>query len=488
MLNKKCVSRIALRLTVGLSGMMALVLIVVPVKAAMQTDIAGPPGSGQFGSRVTALPNGNFVVTDPFYDAGATADVGAVYLYNGGNRVLISKLTGSTANDRVGSHGVMVLANGNYIVRSQHWINGAATDAGAVTWCSKTGGCSGAVSLANSLVGSQAGDEIGRDGVVALSNGNFVVQSPAWHNGAAANAGAVTWCSGTTGCAGAVASANSLVGSQANDNVGFYPDRVIELPDGNYVVPSPFWANGAAAKAGAVTWCSGTSGCSGPVNFANSLVGAQANNEVGGYGALALLNGSYVVLSPKWDNGAATDVGAVTRCGGAADCHGVVSPANSLVGSHALDSIGLFGVTVLMNGSYVVNSYWWDNAAAANAGAVTWCSETSGCSGVVSPANSLVGSKTNDQVGYSGVTKLTNGKYVVTSLDWNSETASKVGAATLCSGTAGCTGPVAPANSLVGSIANDQVGFNGVTALTNGNYVVDSMYWDAAVVNAGAVT
>ena len=80
MFNKKCVSRIALRLTVGLSGMMALMLIVAPGQSQNADRIAGPPGSGQFGSRVTALPNGNFVVTDPFYDAGATTDVGAVYL------------------------------------------------------------------------------------------------------------------------------------------------------------------------------------------------------------------------------------------------------------------------------------------------------------------------------------------------------------------------------------------------------------------------
>lgn len=35
---------------------------------ATQTDIAGPVGSGSFGSTVTVLPNGNIVVTDPDYD------------------------------------------------------------------------------------------------------------------------------------------------------------------------------------------------------------------------------------------------------------------------------------------------------------------------------------------------------------------------------------------------------------------------------------
>ncbi len=42
---------------------------------ATQIDITGPAGSGWFGTSVTVLPNGNIVVTDPGYDAGAAEDV-----------------------------------------------------------------------------------------------------------------------------------------------------------------------------------------------------------------------------------------------------------------------------------------------------------------------------------------------------------------------------------------------------------------------------
>ena len=65
-------------------------------------------------------------------------------------------------------------------------------------------------------VGSGYGDS----GVTALSNGNYVVSSPNWTNGAAASAGAVTWGSGTAGVSGPVSASNSLVGSTANDSVG----------------------------------------------------------------------------------------------------------------------------------------------------------------------------------------------------------------------------------------------------------------------------
>lgn len=43
---------------------------------------------------------------------------------------------------------------------------------------------------------------------------------------------------------------------------------------GNYVVASADWDNGAVIDAGAVTFASGSTGISGPVSPANSLVGS----------------------------------------------------------------------------------------------------------------------------------------------------------------------------------------------------------------------
>jgi hypothetical protein len=211
------------------------------VGASAQTDLVGPPGSGEFGRSVTALPNGNIVVTDPYYDDGSTEDVGAVYLYDGATRALISTLVGATADDRVGYGGVTVLTNGNYVVRSPDWDNGDAADAGAATWGSGTVGVSGIVSSTNSLIGSSADDRVAST-IVALTNGNYVVSSLNWDNGEADNVGAVTWGDGMTGISGVVSSTNSLVGSTAGDVVG--SGSVTALSNGNYVVHSPNWHNG----------------------------------------------------------------------------------------------------------------------------------------------------------------------------------------------------------------------------------------------------
>ena len=453
----------------------------LPAHAVSQIDINGPAGSGRFGQTVTLLPNGNLVVTDPTFSKGVNPRVGAVYLYNGASGALLSTLTGSTPEDQVGSAGVMVLSNGNYVVLSPAWSNGGAA-AGAVTWGSGVTGVTGVVSAANSLVGSTAGDNVGFYAIV-LNNGNYVVGSPYWHNGAVANAGAVTWGDGATGVTGIVAASNSLVGGTADDRVGFY---MAPLASGNYVVTSPNWHNGAGANVGAVTWGNGATGINGLINSSNSLVGSTTGDQVG-IGVTLLSNGNYVVRSSAWDNGAMADVGAVTWGSGVSGISGTVNATNSLVGSTAGDLVGY--VIALSNGNYVILSPAWSNGAAANAGAATWGNGTTGVSGVVNSSNSLVGATADDQVGSAGVTALNNGNYVVDSPNWHNGAAAGAGAVTWGNGMSGVSGVVNATNSLVGATAGDLAGNGLVTVLKNGNYLVNSPHWHNGIAaDAGAVT
>jgi len=454
---------------------------------AAQVAVNGPADSGEFGARVAVLANGNFVVTDPGFDApGPIADVGAVYLYRA-DGVLISTLRGSSANDRVGNGGTALLSNGNYVVSSPEWDNGPVTDAGAVTFGSGSSGISGIVSASNSLVGGTAHDQVGNPGVTALSNGNYVVHSTGWDNGAVIDAGAVTFGSGSTGIVGLVSASNSLVGGTAFDFVG--SAGVTALSNGNYVVRSPFWDNGAVIDAGAATFGSGSSGISGIASASNSLVGGTASDFVGSNGVTALSNGNYVVRSRVWDNGPVIDAGAATFGSGSTGISGIVSASNSLVGGNTNDLVGNNDVTALSNGNYVVGSALWDDGPVVNAGAATFGSGSTGIVGLISASNSLVGSTANDSVGNPGVTALSNGNYVVRSTGWDNGAVINAGAATFGSGSTGIVGLVSASNSLVGGTANDQVSNPGVTALSNGNYVVGSSGWDnGPVINAGAAT
>ena len=261
-----------------------------------------------------------------------------------------------------------------------------------MTWGSGTTGVKGAISAANSLVGDEANDQVGSSGVTVLANGNYVVCSP-FFNGqhGMANVGPVTWGSGTIGVTGVVSAANSLVGRTESAQVG--SSGVTALNNGNYVVSSPLW-NGLR---GAWTWGSGTTGVIGVVSAANSLVGGTANDQaqVGSTSVAALNNDNYLVSSPYWDNGAVTNVGAVTWGSGTSGVKGTISATNSLVGSLANDRVGFPDVTGLNNGDYVVSSWNWVNGAVTNAGAVTWGNGTTGVTGVVSTANSVLGTAPN---------------------------------------------------------------------------------------------
>jgi len=404
---------------------------------------------------VVLLTNGNYVVLSAAWDNGAVTNAGAATFSSGTSGITgavsaANSLVGTTASDFVGS-GAMALANGNYVVFSRFWDNGPVVDAGAATFGSGIMGITGPVSAGTSLVGSQTNDAVGMGGVTALSNGNYVVRSPNWDNGAVANPGAATFGSGTSGISGAVSALNSLVGSTAGDQVSL---SVTALTNGNYVVLSPFWDNGAVVDAGAATFGSGASGTSGVVSSGNSLVGSTANDEVGGEGVTPLANVNYVVRSPFWDNGPAINAGAVTFASGTTGFSGTINAFNSLIGSTANDFVGNSGVTPLSNGNYVVLSRFWHNGAVVDAGAATFGNGASGTSGVVSTANSLVGSQTNDLVGIGGVTPLSNGNYVVRSQDWHNGPLAGAGAVTFGRGTTGVKGTINSFNSAIGAVAS----------------------------------
>jgi hypothetical protein len=143
--------------------------------------------------------------------------------------------------------------------------NGAAVNAGAVTYCDGETGCSGIVSASNSLVSTKSNDNVGASALIVLLNGKYVVGSLQWDNGAVVDAGARTWCNGSVGCTGEISAANSLVGTSTNDRIGNF--GVVPLADGDYLVASPFWSGGR----GAATYCNGATGCTGAVSAVNSL-------------------------------------------------------------------------------------------------------------------------------------------------------------------------------------------------------------------------
>ncbi len=179
---------------------------------------------------------------------------------------------------------------------------------GAVTWANGATGKVGLISSANSLVGTTAEDRIG-GGVYPLKNGHYVISSPNWNNGATADVGAVTWGNGVTGLTGTLSSGFSIVGSHANDRIS--DGGITALTNGNYVISSPYWDNGGAADVGAVTLATGSAPTSGVITSTNSLFGVSTGDFIG-QRVVSLTNDNYVISNPYWNQGGLTDVGSVT--------------------------------------------------------------------------------------------------------------------------------------------------------------------------------
>ena len=157
-----------------------------------------PSENNGFGQAIVALTTGNVVITSPQADLGGVTDCGAVYLFNGSTGALISTLTGTTAYDYVGNGGVTALTNGNFVVRSPAWDHGTTPNVGAVTWANGTVGIVGTVAPDNSLTGTTAHDQVGSGGVNPLPNGDYTVHSPDWNH----RAGTTTLGDGEKGTRG----------------------------------------------------------------------------------------------------------------------------------------------------------------------------------------------------------------------------------------------------------------------------------------------
>ncbi|MCB1643331.1 MAG: hypothetical protein KDI37_16505, partial [Xanthomonadales bacterium] len=127
------------------------------------------------------------------------------------------------------------------------------------------------------------------------------------------------------------------------------------------------------------------------------------------------------------------------------------SPANSLVGSSTDDQLGAFRKVALANGNYVIGNPVWDNGALSNAGAMTWGNGSGGTVGALSAANSLVGSSADDLIG-NALTAFADGSYATYNGTWDNGGMLNAGAATLGLGGQPLTGPVTPSNSVIGGV------------------------------------
>ncbi len=477
----------------------------------------------------------------------------------GGSPNVLNSLIGSTPGDRVGDDVATTsgLFSQNLIVRSRNWQFGGQA-VGAITFLRGSDGALstmldgidnatfadagqaystllGAVSSANSLVGSAPG-EMDSTWVEYLSTGHVLHFAQGWSaGGTLPGAGAVTWMNGDNGrlvngaTGGVISPANSIVGAAAGDNVGafnlfgaFNPLSQIGFTD-KYLLRSA----GFNGNSGAVTWIDGATGLlagmASPTAFVNGTISA-ANSLVGsGPGTAGIRLGEQMTELPDGLGGAnllfitlahGNGVGAVTWMNGATGAlvdgssSATVSAANSLVGNTATDALGSGGVVVVGRGpGGLANAVVLSPSFDADGGAATWINGATGelsdgtlARGAVTTSNSLLGNP-GDRIGSgfaatAGATRLGSAFNVaISSPDWNGERGAVTwmngGTGALVGGATG--GVVGPGNSLVGTnpagaLAGDRIGsqdISPVSGATGSYFLVYSPNWAGG---RGAVT
>ncbi|MCX7891656.1 MAG: hypothetical protein N2544_04705, partial [Burkholderiales bacterium] len=484
--------------------------------AGLIVSLVGSAAGDRVGSGTANAPgpiwlsNGVSAIHSPYWNGGAGAvtfvDTGSAPAKLAGTLSSANSLVGATAGDRVGTFecdgtcsGIVDMLNGKYLVRSPGWTNTAtsAAGAGAVTLVDPVNGSAsgplsngtGVVGTNNSIHGTTAQDRVGGSasftggGVVRLDGDRFAILSPDWnHTGAgAASAGAVTFGSLSGWAPGPVTTANSLVGTHANDRVGSGGIEQSFSALGVFGITSFEWNQ----SAGAVTFFDAASPPAGQsVSAANSLVGGAAGDVVGGNGWFDLGGGRALVLSAQWGgaSGAATVVGLTgpSRAG-------VVTAANSFTGNPS-DQVGWGGAHFLPNGNFLVVS----PNANGGGGAVTFMTPTATLAGQkLSSANSLVGTPPYGNLGRDPYTidvrTLGSGDYIVVNPNYgpNGE-----GMIVYGSATTGVTGAPSLANGWVGTAQYEALGtlvtnlpgsssefvFNAPGATKNGNQAAGRLF------------
>ncbi len=162
------------------------------------------------------------------------------------------------------------LHNGNYVVSSGNWDNGDIIDAGAVVLGDGTLGARGVISAGRALVGAKQNDSVGSPGVVPLigSASGFVVVSRNW-SAPGQNPGAITWHPGVGVLAGNISPENSL--TEVAMDLGDAHDIASAQSDGSYVV-----CGSAPSSALPMTWSRLRASVTGTFATAHSFSGAWA--------------------------------------------------------------------------------------------------------------------------------------------------------------------------------------------------------------------
>lgn len=260
----------------------------------VQTTLRGSFAGDRFGygtllanGKILKLTNGRFAVISPYSSAaaGSILEAGqvAVFDYSGN---LIFKIEGDNAGDRIGWNAVLELSNGNLVIASSSDDVGGLTDAGSVLLVNGTTGA-----IISRIEGDVANDQTGKPGfgfqaTRQLASGLVLIHS-VYDSvfGGLAGVGSIRFMNPDTG-----AIVSTIQGDNAGDALGF--DGIETLASGTLVIRSftddvPSYPNG-----GSVMFVNPTNGA-----VLQTINGGSHEFFLGNENVVELANGNLVVYS-----------------------------------------------------------------------------------------------------------------------------------------------------------------------------------------------
>ena len=441
-----------------------------PYKKILIKSIYGDNANDFLGqTSITALTNNNFVIASKLDGVGGVSDVGSVMLINGATGSQIgSTFVGNTASDQLG-FSIKALPNNNFVIASPYDDVGAGpsvVNAGSVILVSGTTGAQ----IGSTFAGNATNDYLGNGGVTALTNNNFVINSPSDDVGVS-DAGSVMLINGATGAQ----IGSTLAGNASGDQLG--ASGITALTNNNFVIASYlddivlFGGFSSVVDGGSVMLINGATGA----QIGSTLAGNAANDYLGFSAITALTNNNFVIAS-EYDNlgGSVVDAGSVILVSGATGAQ----IGSTLAGNTASDFLGFSGITALTNNNFVIASPY-DDVGVSDAGSVML---VNGATGAL--IGTIVGDTASDQLGYSFITALTNNNFVIASENDNVGGITDAGSVMLINGVTGAQ----IGSTLAGDIASDKLGFSGAIRLNNNHFVVASRYDNVdSVTDAGSI-
>jgi predicted alpha/beta hydrolase family esterase len=413
----------------------------------------------KFGSLTVILANSNIVVTSPL-DSSVASNNGAVHLYNPFTKTVVASFYGDTGNDKLGDSSITALGNNNFVIASPGDDVNSVVDAGSVMLIN---GATGA-QIGSTIAGDNTSDYFGSKSITALGNNNFVIASPADDVNSVSNAGSVMLMNGATGAQ----IGSTIAGDNTSDYLG--TSGITALGNNNFVIATRLDDVNSVSNAGSVMLMNGATGA----QIGTTLAGDTASDQLGYNGITALGNNNFVIASYLDNVGGVVDAGSVMLINGATGAQ----IGSTFAGNAANDYLGRSSITALTNNNFVIASAY-DDAGHTNNGSVMLVSGTSGAQ----IGSTLAGNTGGDSLGFSAITALTNNNFVIASELVDVGIAVDTGSVMLVSGATGAQ----IGSTLVGNATNDLLGASGITALTNNNFVIASPFDDVGVSDAGSV-